>query len=159
MSGFKSAQDGDFFPDLGRIEAGRFLEMGLGDTGRPIDLLLDRLAETDGREWFTNTLRAVYASAELDTDGIAGGTVPDLQALKRIKSDAKKRVASVGDSRGQLSAMLGYFVTVGLALAFHGERICSRKRGELDPILLDLASACPEPWSDFLSRATLQPAK
>jgi hypothetical protein len=77
----------------------------------------------------------------------------DLEALILAKEQCKEPPEGPG-VRASLVRQAGYFTAIAAALVHHGQRICGRPMEELTPILLDLASAAPQPWSDLYCRAS-----
>lgn len=157
----------DFTPSMNLVwgsgETGhvsRLLALGLRGPRRPVDSLLDRLAESDGPAWIEHAIRG------LDTPDAAGGSVRtllldgnhisgSLLQLITLKDRCKKAASG---SRGGLppaEPLLGYFFAIAAALAHHATPISSMPRADIDGVLLDLASVTPEPWTELLCRATL----
>jgi len=134
-------------------QASRLLRVGLRGPARPVDRLLDRLAEEDGAKWLRGVLSddplGLLASATADR-AEAGITLDALKSLKQIGKTSAMRA----DTRdATLRAMVGYFFSVGTGLAMFRENISSRSAEELDPILMDLASVSPPEWSALFEKA------
>lgn len=136
----------------------RLLKLGLTEPRRPIDDLIERLSRADGATWFQalcqrpplSSLNALGSAGEGMIQGRA--SVAQLTELK----EAGKQLLREPGPEARLTGMAAYFLAVGAALANHGALICSRPRAELDPVLLDLATVLPGPWSDMLCRATMR---
>jgi hypothetical protein len=134
-------------------QASRLLRVGLRGPSRPVDRLLDRLAEPDGKAWLAGVLSdgplGLLASAVTQGDE-AAITMDHLRSIKEIGKTSAIRA----DTRdATLRAMVGYFFSIGVALARFGTNISSRSAEELDSILMDLASVAPPDWSALFERA------
>lgn len=134
-------------------QASRLLRVGLRGPARPVDRLLDRLAEEDGAKWLHGVLSDgsldLLASATVDR----GGADITLDALKSLKEIGKTSAMRADTRDATLRAMVGYFFSVGTGLAMFRENISSRSAEELDPILMDLASVSPPEWSAMFEKA------
>lgn len=142
--------------NLDSSQVSRLLQLGLSGPHRPVDDLIDRIGEPGGREWFLQALEDGPAAAsgsprEMLIEGKA--TVDGLLVMKEQGKALFGNEASGSDSR--LSGMIAYFLAVAAALVHYGVRISGRAKEDLEPIFLDLASAAPGPWGEFLSKAAL----
>jgi len=139
--------------DLEEHAVTRLLELGLAEPRRPVDALIDRLGAADGMAWFTRFL----ASGPLAETGDAESAILDgaaqLDQLGAIKERSKELLADAIAEDDRLAGLAGYFLTIAAGLAHHGANLSSRSLADLRPVLLDLASVCPEAWSRLLTRA------
>lgn len=151
-------------PNPGRgetLEAGtitRLFRLGLSGPRRPVDALIDRLGAPDAEAWLGRAMERAPRIGELEPSGVLLRGV-DTDTLSRIKNTGKKLLAEAGAEDHRLTGLALYFFAVASALAHHDTVICSRTRDELHPVLLDLAAACPEPWSDLCTRAAAKASK
>jgi len=130
-------------------QASRLLRVGLRGPARPVDRLLDRLAEPDGATWLDGVL-SEGPLAVLVEPAPSDLTPDHLRALKEMGKTAAMRA----DTRdATLRAMVGYFFSIAAGLAQFGQNISSRSAEELDPILMDLAAVSPSGWSAIFERA------
>jgi len=133
--------------------ASRLLRVGLRGPSRPVDRLLDRMAEPDGAAWLARILAdrsLAVLSAATDDETWKTLTPDDLVSLKEVKKTAAVRANS---PEATLKALVGYFFSIALALAFFERNISSRGAEELSPALMDLASVTPPDWSSIFERA------
>lgn len=131
----------------------RLLELGRTPPRRAVDLLIEDLRDHPG----SNHLEELLTASPLRSLGPLQETLiqgsADLDALIRAKEQCKRPPPNP-DLRTSLERQAGYFTTIAAALVHYQQRICSKSMEELTPILLDLASAAPEPWSELYCRAT-----
>lgn len=147
----RSACPGDDQGAVGRTA--RLLELGRTPPRRAVDLLIEDLHHHPD----SHHLEDLLTTGPLQSLGplrecLIGGSA-DLDALILAKERCKQPPPGPG-LRNSLERQAGYFTTIAAALVHHQQRICSRPMEELTPILLDLASAAPQPWSDLYCRAT-----
>lgn len=140
---------------LGAPETARLLRLGMTEPTRPVDELIQRLRRPDGAAWLERSLAASPAARLGPARDVLIGSGLTLQQFIGIKEDSKRLLSEARDADSRLRAMLGYFFAVAAALVHTRQRICSKGRDELDPILLDLAEVSPEPWSQWLGTASL----
>jgi len=131
----------------------RLLELGRTPPRRAVDLLIEDLHDHQDSNHLedllaTSPLRALGPLREALIQGSA-----DLEALILAKEQCKRPATGAG-LRGSLERQAGYFTTIAAALVHHDRLICGKSMEELAPILLDLASAAPQPWSDLFCQAT-----
>lgn len=137
---------------LGEGTITRLFQLGLSGPRRPVDALIDRLGAPDAAAWLERTMDRAPRVGELEPAGaVLGGA--DADTLSRVKNTGKKLLADAGSEDQRLTGLALYFFAVASALAHHDTVICSRTRDELHAVLLDLAAACPEPWSDLCTKA------
>jgi hypothetical protein len=137
--------------------ASRLLALGRKGGSDQVEAVIRRMMEPDGRRWFAS----IFASGAIDVPGdpesfFLRAQAP-LPALVRVKEACKELYTKAPGEEEKLLATIGYFLAVAAALVHHGVSISSRPRSEVDPILLDLACALPEPWVDLLAEAALMP--
>jgi hypothetical protein len=155
---FKSTSPRDSeFANLTELDASRLLQLGLSGPRRPVDALIDRLSQLDGHRWLESALTVGPASVFEDPENALIHGRATLDQLKQMKDGGKSLMKQSRDRETRLIAIAGYFVAIAAAMAHYGNRICSREREELNPILLDLAAVAPNKWSELLSRAALAP--
>jgi len=130
--------------------ATRLIRLGLSAQGRPIDDVIARLERADGEVWFEHSLTC----EPLNAIRTAPTKPASLDALKLAKESAKRMLRSPSDADERLRGVLAYFVSVGVALAQHGQLICGRSNGEVQSVLADLATAVPQEWSAIMARAS-----
>jgi len=119
----------------------------------PLSHLLARLEEPDGRAWFERGLSGPpWTTVPGGAAAILGGTA-SLVALYAVKDHCKAAFRGGEDLDNVLTSVAGYFLAVAAALVHHGAVLSSQSRAELGPLLIDLATALPEPWSSLASRA------
>lgn len=138
--------------DLDPKTTARLLELGLSGPRKPADDLLERLERKEGRRWFSDRVLAGISEGGFENpDRLAPGEAT-LEELIALKDWSKGEVSgSSGDRR--LAGLAGYFLAVAAALVHYQKLICGRTRGELDPVLFDLATAVPSPWDDLFVKA------
>lgn len=140
----------------GLTETARLLRLGLTEASRPVDDVIERLRRRDGAEWMRQALSSGPLALNEPAMTPASGAMPVAQ-LRACKEACKTLLHHATEVDARQRAILNYFVCVAAALIEHGQRICSKGREELDPILLDLAEAAPAPWGDWLGSAALVP--
>lgn len=141
-----------------RAHVSRLLALGLRGPRRPVDRLIARLELPGASEWVDGALRSLKCRSDSDPVGVRellldGG---EIAAMRVLKDRCKKDASNGTEGEEALEPMLGYFLAIASGLAHHGELISTIPRGEIDAVLLDLASVMPEPWADLLCRATLR---
>lgn len=124
--------------------------------GLPVVALVDRLARPDGARWFEALLDGpLFAPFGAGGAALRGSEPIELSRLEALKEGGKRRFRGAGDGGrdAQFEGLLAYCFAVAGALRHHGRMIGSRSREQFDAILIELATAVPEPWSSFLSQA------
>lgn len=139
--------------DLEEHAVSRLFELGLAEPRRPVDALIDRLGASDGMAWFTRFLASGPLGETGDADAAILHGAANLDQLGAIKERSKELLADAIAEDDRLAGLAGYFFTIAAGLVHHGSNLSSRSLADLRPVLLDLASACPEPWSGLLTRA------
>lgn len=135
----------------------RLLELGLAQPRRPVDALIDRLGATDGPAWFDRFLSTGPLAQTGDPVGALIDGAIQLDQLEAIKGASKALLAGAIAEDDRLAGLAGYFLTIAAGLAHHGSNLSSRSLGDLHPVLMDLASVCPEPWAQLLASAIPEP--
>lgn len=138
----------------GLTETARLLRLGLTEASRPVDDVIERLRRRDGAEWMLQALSSGPLAIEEPAATPSLGAMPAAQLLA-CKEACKTLLHHATEVDARQHAILNYFICVAAALIQHRQRICSKGREELDPILLDLAEAAPAPWGDWLGSAAL----
>ena len=155
MSTMPSSSTGEPFSNLGRAELSRFMQMGLIGPRRSVDELVDHLARDNAHTWLARMLKVRPIAAFGSPRQQLYKGCATLEQLTTIKQESKELRKRARDQDTRLCAILAYFLSIAAALVHHGALISSRTRGEIDPILLDLAEVMPRPWSNLLGRAAL----
>ena len=145
-------------PEVPNERLSRFLLLGLRGEERPLDRLIERLSRADGESWFRNALESIPdVKGRSPVEQLAEGWA-SVQELCAIKDRCKHLRARSSGEEDILVSMLGYFLAVAAALVHHATVISGRSGKDLEPLLLDLATTVPEPWSDLLARAAVEAA-
>lgn len=138
------------------VETARMLRFTFRAPRRPVDDLIHRLELDDGVAWFTRHLgRGALGRSGPASELLVGGTA-SLEQLRHLKRDCKlqfKQGKRDGDADAALAGLAGYFLAIAAALHHHGRHIGSQPGAALADVLLDLASALPEPWAELLAAA------
>lgn len=141
--------------ELTEPQAKRLLALALTKR-RPVDRLIDRLSASDGHGWMRTVLMLpTFTRAGDLTSGLVNGTW-SIDRLNQFKNECKQLTGASNDERSRLAGMLGYYLAVATGLASGGRNLSSQPQAELEAVLLDLAEAAPQPWSDLLARAALK---
>jgi|GEM_PF-1216227 len=140
--------------DVTEPQAKRLLAMALTKR-RPVDRLIDRIAASDGHGWMRTALAlpTFTRAGDLASALVQGGWTTE--RMNQFKNECKQLTGASQDERSRLAGMLGYYLTVAAALVHTGRNLSSQPKIELEAVLLDLAEAAPQPWSDLLARAAL----
>lgn len=137
-------------PQFDASRASQLLRLGIAGPNRPIDDLIARLEQPDGWEWFATQLRTKELSV------LADGTTPlDPVCLSGVKEVSKKWLGRPASVDERLRGILGYFLSVALAMKQHGTNISSRPIEDIYGVLSDLATAVPDPWQTLLGGVSL----
>lgn len=145
-------------PDPGPLDGtavARLLALGRERDLRPVAGLVDRLGHTDGATWFAQSVLDAIVAPWGRPDELAAGASTPLERLRDLKDRGHALIERSDTFEDRLAGVAAYFLAVAAALVQHGERITRRDRARLDPMLLDLAAAMPEPWSGLLSQAAV----
>ena len=133
-------------------DVSRLLKLAMHDERRPLDDLIDWIRSQQRPDALPSLLQEILPAADpaalLLEDGIA------LERLRELKEDGKRAYARSETERKRLAGLALYFLAVAIALVHHQQKICSKSRHDLDPLLLDFADAAPERFADLLCRAT-----
>ena len=142
-------------PSMPLGTATQLLRLGLTGPRRPVDDLIDRLGEPDGANWLIEALdQGVLAGLGSAVGQLAEGEAT-VEQLAEIKERSQSQLRTGLDRDSRLAGIAGYFLTLAAGLRHHGHALSSRSRDDLDPVLLDLATVAPSPFSELLSDATL----
>lgn len=140
---------------LDDVAIGRLLELGLPETPRPVDVLIDRLSRSDGTAWFERFVIKGPLSVVPEPDGLVTGVSLTLASAEDAK-EAGKRVLNESCSEDErLGGLAAYFIACSASLAHFNTTISSRPVTSLAIVLLDLAGAVPEPWNSLLEQAVV----
>lgn len=138
--------------EISTEQASRLLRIGLTNPARPVDALLERLAQPDGATWLTATLVSGPAAAFGSPEELLAGGKATLDQLRAIKQAGTKQ--ALGEAYGaHWPAMICYFFAVGAGLAHFGVNLSSRPPEDLEAVFLDLAAVTPPAWSELFVRA------
>jgi hypothetical protein len=74
-------------------------------------------------------------------------------ALRTFKDECKQTFRNGRELDPVLFAVAGYFLAIASALLHHRTAISTQPVRELRPLLIELATALPDPWSSLASRA------
>ncbi|MEO1130720.1 MAG: hypothetical protein AAFX05_13595 [Planctomycetota bacterium] len=143
---FGSTSDKKFDNDTTRT----LLQIALVQDQSTVERLVDALAAPDGGEAM---LERMHAQAPLPFEVGMDHTVPEIDVLKSLKSQGKRRVSSAMTDFDRLIGAWQYILAAACAMAFHGERISSSDDAELRPIFLDLAEVLSNLWSGIFEAA------
>jgi len=129
--------------------------MGLVGKHRPLDDLVDRIGQPDGRAWLQTALRRHEKSLPTSMQSLLDGAAP-LAQMQRAKELSKSMIAGAENRELSLAALSVYCLAVAAALVHHGRLISSQSRDEWDILFVDLADVMPVPWRDLLMQAALR---
>lgn len=130
------------------------LRFGITRPRRSVDALIERLERSDGPTWLDAALATGPLTGLGGPTAFARGTAP-LESIHRAKDRGKELAAHAREPEERLAGLAGYFVAIAAALAHHGSAITTRPIDELAPMLLDLATVAPSPWTELFGRAAL----
>ncbi len=143
-------------------EATRLLPIAIAGPRRPIDAVIERLRQPDANKWLQSILRAAAERMETpestDAHALLAEGEASLEQIRALKEQSKSELRTADPDDPPAPAVFLYFIAVAAALAHHSESISSMPREEIDPILVDLADAAPEPWSELCLRAAMSAA-
>ncbi len=131
------------------------LRMGLEGPRRPVDDLIDRIAQPDGHAWLDRMIRHDLPLGERRIIPRVLHRQAQLDEVHELKAMAKERLAQVRTSQDRVSALLSYFVAIAGGLAQFHLSITSRGADDLVPALLDLAEAMPDRMAGLFADAAL----
>jgi hypothetical protein len=86
------------------------------------------------------------------SDLFCGGRA-EMAVLEQIRTTAKRLAKSPAESDEHLAGIAAYFLVIAAALHQYGSTLTDRPNIEIAAILLDLATAAPEPYSTLLGKA------
>jgi hypothetical protein len=119
---------------------------------RPIDMLLDRLTDPDGAQWFNQSIRRDSKASVLWPDGRYSSHGVTLERMRSLKQHAKV-IAGAGGFESTLRGTGLYFTATGVARVVLDQRISSHDDTVLAPIFADLSEAVPSPWRELFDEA------
>ena len=131
------------------------LRMGLEGPRRPVDDLIDRIAQHDGHAWLDRMIRHDLPAGERRIIQRVLLRQAQLDEVHELKAMAKERLAQVRTSQERVSSLLSYFAAIAGGLAQFRLSITSRGAGDLVPALLDLAEVVPERMASLFADAAL----
>jgi hypothetical protein len=138
--------------DMSSDRLSRLLRLGLLDSKRAVDELVAFLSP-DGGGRFEDILRfGPLGTCGADADEICARGI-GADRLQSLYQESKRALGLAPHREARVAALSAYFVAVAAGIAQHRALFTSRSRDELDPLLLELVSAFPPPWSELLSRA------
>ena len=129
------------------------LRLGVVDTGRPVNLLLERLETDPDQSWLREALAGLPGLGGRDVETMFLDGAASVEELQAVKDDAKRLMKIASDPNDRAVALAGYFVTTAAALAHHREKISSGVRKELSNAILDLAAATTGRWQELFTEA------
>ncbi|MCI0365895.1 MAG: hypothetical protein L0Y44_00035 [Phycisphaerales bacterium] len=158
MTGKPSSESAGKTPwpqDMSMEKASLFLRLGMSAPRRPVDDLIDRLNQPDGKRWLPGALedgpmRGMGTPLDLLVNGKA-----TVQQCMLIKDHSKVFVRKAMDNEAKMAGIAGYFLAIAAGLRHHGVLLTARERAGLRDILLDLAEALAEPYRALVSQAAL----
>lgn len=131
------------------------LRIGLEGPRRPVDDLIDRIAQPDGNAWLDRLTRHELPLRERRIIQRVLLRQAQLDEVHELKALAKERLAQVRTSQERVSALLSYFVSIAGGLAQFRLSITRRGAGDLVPALLDLAEVMPDRMAGLFADAAL----
>jgi hypothetical protein len=143
------------YDQLDRSRANRLLGVGLGGDTRPIDELIAYLSSGIAARWLELALdhgpmKDFGSAREWLFDGRASAT-----QMRAVKDQSKRLLKKAVAPQERLAAMAGYFIAIAASVVHHRIVPSDRPLGDIREVLIDLATALPEPWSEMLGKATL----
>ncbi len=124
------------------------LSLGAAGPARPVDLVIERLARTNGA---ASIAKAVAAAFDLEIDQILDDRA-SLVSLRSAKDQAKRQIEANGND---VVAVALYFLAVSAGLAYHNVNLSSRAGDELLEAIIDLGEASPAPWRAMFRTAAI----
>ena len=143
------------YQEIDHSRANRLLGVGLGGDPRPVDELIGYLSSGIAAKWLEFALdhgpmKEIGPAREYLLDGRATA-----DQMRLAKNQSKRLLKKATTSQERLAAMAGYFISIAASLAHHRVVSSDRPYADIRNVLIDLATALPEPWSDMLGRATI----
>lgn len=145
----------DFHETLDDVAIGHLLELGLPETPRPVDVLIDRLQRSDGASWFDRQVAQGPLAASGNVDALETGEGLTLEMAEAAKEAGKRLLNESLSEDDRLGGLAGYFIACAAALTHLETSISSRPLTSLAVVLLDLAGAAPHRWSMLMERAVV----
>lgn len=132
---------------LSSDQAAGLLQVSLSETARPIDILLERLAEPKGGAWMMKSLSEQLDREELDL--LRGENVTE-SAIQALKHKIKRRLADAKDQQSHLAALVCYCLVVARGLVSCDCLLSSRSPQEWTDFLADLVGVVPVQWRELV---------
>jgi hypothetical protein len=114
-----------------------------GETTRPVDRFLDRIARPDGKDWFDDGARKHLGLTPSPEDALIRRQ-PGMDGLCALKTRTKELGAQRGDTC--LISVGGYFISLALAFGRHGLRITGQPASKCHEVFQDLENGLWDPW-------------
>ncbi len=139
---------------LGKERVTRFLQLGLGDEG-PMDTLQTCLkAAGGGAAGMAALLEGGSFPAPGELENLLARDGASLKEVLSFYGLGKERMAADAAAlEDRMAGLIVFLLAVAAGVVHHRVWITSRKREEIDPMLLELSAALPEPWRGLLARA------
>ena len=143
------------FDQFDSSRANRLLGMGLAGAPRPVDELINYLSTGIASKWLEFALdhgpaKGIGPARAMLLEGAA---TPD--QMRAIKDHSKRLLKKAATQQERLAAMAGYFISIAASVVHHRVVPSDRPYADIRNVLIDLATALPEPWSDMLGQATI----
>jgi hypothetical protein len=138
-------------PELGR--ARELLQLSLSSATRPIDELLLKLEEPDGRVWLLNSIPEHIDRAELTH--LLLGKLP-LYAVIERKDQSKTGIVEAATKNESLAAMAVYCLCVAAGIVHFNRLISTQSWRTWQAFLADLADVAPDEWRPLLFDAAVK---
>lgn len=143
------------YDQLDRSRANLLLGVGLGGDPRPIDELIAYLTSGIASKWLEFALdhgpmKGIGSARELLLEGRASA-----EQMRSVKEQSKRLLKKAAASQERLAAMAGYFIAIAAAVVHHRTIPSDRPYADIRDVLIDLATALPDPWSEMLGKATI----
>lgn len=139
--------------DFDSARVSRLLRLGLSEKRTPVDELVDFLRGS-GSEAFDALVREGPLASDAEALCAPGGArAPPADRYRELYDDAKRALAAASSREDRLSSLLAWFLVVACGRVHRGLALSSRRREDLDPLLLEIALLAPSPWDDLLTRA------
>lgn len=130
--------------------------LGLASTQsrRPVDELIRRLQQPDGRSWLDLAVPTCGRTPPDQINGLLDGSLP-LEQMIVHKDRCKKQVGSAPTMDHALASLAVYCLSVAAALTHHEVMISTQKREEWDELFIDLSEVVPSAWRSVLLKAAM----
>jgi hypothetical protein len=139
--------------DISLRNANKLLQLGIVGDQRPVDELIEFLLSTTEPGWLERALNNGPCREAGECRAVLLDGRSTLDQLRDIKDRSKRLIKSAGSHEERMAGIAGYLFAVAAAIVRHRQLIATRPKRELRPVLLDLATAVPDPWSAVLGKA------